>query len=49
MDIVLDSNIFCSDIPLRSKEIDVVLNYLEKTESAIVMPQIILDEITGLY
>jgi hypothetical protein len=49
MDVVLDSNIFRSDIPLRSKEIDVVLNYLEKTESAIIMPQIILDEITGLF
>lgn len=49
MDIILDSNIFRSDISLRSKEFDVIIDYLKKTESSIVLPQIILDEIKGLY
>ncbi|MCD0472571.1 PIN domain-containing protein [Flavobacterium sp. JAS] len=49
MDIILDSNIFRSDITLRSKEFDVILDYLDKTHSSIVIPQIILDEIKGLY
>src|ERR1035438_3442238 len=49
MDIVLDSNIFRADILLRSKEFDILLDYLDKTGSLFVMPQIILDEIKGLY
>jgi len=49
MDVVLDSNIFRSDISLRSKEFDILLNYLAKTESTIVIPQIVFDEIKGLY
>ena len=49
MDIILDSNIFRSDITLRSKEFDVILDYLNKTHSSIIIPQIILDEIKGLY
>jgi hypothetical protein len=49
MDIILDSNIFRADIPLRSKEFDVVLDYLKKTGSSIIVPKIILDEVEGLY
>ena len=49
MDIILDSNIFRSDLQLRSSEYEVILDYLKKTDSSIVLPQIILDEIKGLY
>lgn len=49
MDIVLDSNIFRSDFNLRSTEYNIILDYLEKTHSTIVLPQIILDEVKGLY
>lgn len=49
MDIVLDSNIFRSDITLRSKEFDIILDYLSKTHSSIIIPEVILDEIKGLY
>lgn len=49
MDVILDSNILRSDFLLRSKEFEVLLNYLEKTESSIILPQIVLDEIKGLY
>jgi hypothetical protein len=49
MDIVLDSNIFRSDFNLHSTEFNVILDYLQKTQSTIVLPQIILDEVKGLY
>jgi hypothetical protein len=49
MDIVLDSNIFRGDITLRSKEFDILLDYLSKTSSSVIVPQIIFDEIKGLY
>lgn len=49
MDIVLDSNIFRGDILLRSKDFDILIDYLNKTSSALIMPQIIFDEISGLY
>jgi hypothetical protein len=49
MDIVLDSNIFRSDFLLRSKDFEVLMDYLTKTNSSIIMPQVILDEIKELY
>jgi hypothetical protein len=49
MDIVLDSNIFRSDVSLRSKDFDVLKDYLKKTSSLLIIPQIILDEVKGLY
>ena len=49
MDIILDSNIFRGDFLLRSKDFEVLLDYLKKTESSIIIPQIILDEVSGLY
>lgn len=49
MDIVLDSNIFRGDILLRSKDFEILLDYLDKTSSSLLFPQIILDEIAGIY
>src|SRR5438128_1785891 len=49
MDVILDSNIYRSDILLRSKEFDILLDYLDKTNSWLFIPQIILDEIKSLY
>lgn len=49
MDIILDSNIFRADILLRSKDFDVLNDFLRKTSSKLLIPQIILDEILGLY
>jgi len=49
MNVVLDSNIFRSDLLLKSKDIDVLIDYLGKTDSKIILPRIILDEIKGLY
>lgn len=49
MDVILDSNIFRSDIGLRSAEFEVLMDYILRTESSIMIPQIILDEVIGLY
>lgn len=49
MDVVLDTNIFRSDILLRSKDFEILLDYLMKTESSIKLPQVIFDEILGVY
>lgn len=49
MNIVLDSNIYRRDILLKSKDFEIMLDYLKKTTSSLIVPQIILDEITGLY
>ncbi len=49
MDIVLDSNIYRSDFLFRTKDLDVLHDYLTKTNSRIIIPQIIFDEVIGLY
>lgn len=49
MDIILDTNIFRSDISLKSTDFDVLMDYLERTDSNLVMPQVILDETKNLY
>jgi hypothetical protein len=49
MDVILDSNIFRADFSLKSRDVDALLDYLQKTGSKIVLPQIVLDETRGLY
>lgn len=49
MNIILDTNIFRSDIKLGSNNIEIILSYLKKTGSTIVMPKIILEELKSLY
>lgn len=49
MDIILDSNIYRGDFSLRSKDFVVMKDYLQKTASSLMLPQVILDEIKGLY
>ncbi len=49
MDVVLDSNIFRSDFLLRSKDFEVLLDYLKKTNSSVILPQVVLDEVKELY
>ena len=45
----MDSNIFRGDLLLRSKEIDIMLFYLQKTDSRVVIPQLVFEEIKELY
>lgn len=49
MNIILDTNIFRNDLFLKSQDFEVLKDYLEKTDSNFVMPQIILEEIKGVY
>lgn len=49
MDVALDSNIFRGDFLLRSKDFEVLIDYLKKTNSSIILPQVILDEVKELY
>lgn len=49
MDIVIDTNILRSNLKLKDKNIEIILDYLEKTNSKIFLPKIVLEEIIGLY
>ncbi|MDP2387483.1 MAG: PIN domain-containing protein [Bacteroidota bacterium] len=49
MDVVLDSNVFRGDFNLKSTGFDILLDYLEKTQSNVIMPNIVWDETLGLY
>lgn len=49
MDIILDSNIFRSDLFFKSNDFDVLNDYLKRTDSRFVLLQIVLEEIKGLY
>jgi predicted nucleic acid-binding protein len=49
MDIILDSNIFRSDLSLKSDEFKILIDYLNKTKSSVILPEIVLQEIKELY
>jgi len=49
MDIVIDTNIIRRDLKFADKNFDILLDYLSKTNSRIVMPRIVIEEIMGLY
>lgn len=45
MNVVLDSNIIIGDYFLKSADFEVVFDYLARTSSRIVLPQIVFDEV----
>lgn len=49
MDIIVDTNLIKSENFLRSKKIDVLKDYLKKTNSKIVLSQIVKEESISLY
>lgn len=49
MDVILDTNILYSDIKLRSRNIDILIDYLEKTNSRLLYPSVVLDEAKEKY
>jgi hypothetical protein len=49
MDIVLDSNIYRNDLLLRSNSFDLALDYLKRTKSSFILPEIIFKETSELY
>lgn len=49
MNIILDTNIFRKDIELSSNHIAILLSYLKKTNSQLIIPEIILEELKHIY
>ncbi len=49
MDIVLDTNIIYSDFFMNTTKFKLVFDYLKKTNSEIIVPQIVYKEIVALY
>jgi hypothetical protein len=49
MNVVLDSNIYCSDFFMGSKRFEILFDYLKKTNSKLIVPQIVYQEIAAVY
>jgi len=49
MKIVLDTNILRADFFLRTRRFELLIDFIQKTTNRIILPQVILDEITNLY
>jgi len=49
MDIIIDSNIYMRDFKLKEKNIEIILDYISKTNSSIIFPRIVIEEIKNLY
>jgi len=49
MDVVLDTNIFREDFLMDSSRFRILFDYLRKTDSKVVMPQIVYEEIAAVY
>jgi predicted nucleic acid-binding protein len=49
LNIILDTNIIRSDFKLKSAEFSVILDYLTKTNSKVIMTAIAFEELTHLY
>ncbi len=49
MDTIIDTNIFRRDLKLNDKGFEILIDYLAKTNSKLVFPSIVVEEIKGLY
>lgn len=49
MDIILDTNIFRSDLFFQSAHFNILADYLQKTNSKFVLPQIVLEEVKQVF
>lgn len=49
MDVVLDTNIYVQDFTLESSEFSLLFDYLKKTDSRIILPQLVYQEIRSQY
>ncbi len=49
MDIIIDANIIRRDLKLNDKNFEIVIDYLKRTNSQLIFPSIVLDEVKGLY
>lgn len=49
MDIILDANIIRRDLKLKDSNLEILLDYLHRTNSRLVFPSIVIDEVKALY
>lgn len=49
MDVVLDSNIYLSDIRMESIKFKNLFDYLRRTKSTLVLPRLVREETVGKY
>jgi hypothetical protein len=49
MDIIIDTNIIRRDLKLNDKGVEILIDYLAKTNSKLILPSIVVEEIKGLY
>lgn len=49
MNVILDSNIFKSNFLLKGYNFDILFDYLERTNSKIIIPRVVYDEVVSLY
>lgn len=49
MDIIIDANIIRRDLKLKDKNFEIVIDYLNRTNSRLVFPSIVIEEVKGLY
>lgn len=49
MDTIIDSNIIRGDLKLNSKNFEILKDYLAKTNSKLILPSIVVEEVKGLY
>jgi len=49
MDIIIDSNIIRQDLKLNDKNFEILIDYLAKTNSRLIYPSIVIEEVKGLY
>lgn len=49
MDVVLDTNIIVGDFLITSGQFDVLFDYLRKTQSKLIIPEIVYEELESIY
>lgn len=49
MDTIIDTNIIRRDLKLNDKGFEILIDYLAKTNSKLILPSIVVEEIKGLY
>jgi hypothetical protein len=49
MDTIIDANIIRRDLKLSDKGFEILIDYLAKTNSRLIFPSIVIEEIKGLY
>lgn len=49
MDIIIDANIIRRDLKLNDKNFEILTDYLNKTNSELIYPSIVIEEVKGLY